>query len=479
MSGAEIQNNTDKNVIEVDFFSQNIADLVKHNFGYSHFFVLGEVKATYSEYEAKNPKSHLYFNIVGKESALRCAIWQSTLSKLDFIPYTGMQVIVDITISYYQKGGAITATVWQVYDYGEGKKKREKEKLIKELNSLGYFEKERKRKIPQNPAVVGIVTSATGAALRDIKENAYKRFPLIDFIVYNTLVQGENAAKEIKKAIELANLEKKAEVLIVGRGGGAKEDLEAFDTKEVANAIYFSKIPVISAVGHERDVSISDYVADVSASTPTDAAALITQITTVDFKNKLAEFNHTILTNLKNKVHQENAELRTCEAALERVSPLGKLTKLQQELLIFKNQAKLVLTALYSKKQATLALALQRCRNSLINTYNKNAEYLDELTAKLPNLHKTISAAQSQIADFKLKLPNIPEIIKNKEFQLKLFKEQLNNFDLNKKLEQGYALVFKDQQVVRSVKEVNGNDSLEIKLKDGNLKVVVTNIKGE
>lgn len=479
MSGVENQNNAEKNVIEVDFFSQNIADLVKHNFGYSHFFVLGEVKATYSEYEAKNPKSHLYFNLVGKESALRCAIWQSTVSKLDFIPYTGMQVIVDITLSYYQKGGAITATVWQVYDYGEGKKKREKEKLIKELNSLGYFQKERKREIPQNPAVVGIVTSATGAALRDIKENAYKRFPLIDFVVYNTLVQGENAAKEIKKAIELANLENKVEVLIVGRGGGAKEDLEAFDTREVADAIYFSKIPVISAVGHERDVSISDYIADLSASTPTDAAALITQFTTADFQNKLTEYSRSILTNLKNKVNQANAELKTHEAALERVSPLSKLTELKQELLLLKNQAKSVLTALYSKKQATLALALQRCRNTLINTYNKNADYLAALSAKLPNLHKTLSVAQSQVADFKLRLPNIPEIIKNKEFELKLFKEQLNNFDLNKKLEQGYALVFKNQQMVRSVKEVNENDNLEIKLKDGTLKVVITNIKGE
>ena len=236
---------------------------------------------------------------------------------------------------------------------------------------------------------------------------------------------------------------------------------------------------MISAVGHERDVSISDYVADLSASTPTDAAALITQITTADFQNKLAEFNNTILINLKNKIHRENAELRTQEAALERVSPLTKLTKLQQELMLLENQAKSTLAALYSKKQSTLEVALQRCRNSVINTYNKNAEYLDELTNKLPNLHKTLSIAQCQIVDFKLKLPNIPEIIKNKEFQLKLFKEQLNNFDLNKKLKQGYPLFFKDQQMVRSVKEVNGNDSLEIKLKDGTLKVVVTNVKGE
>ncbi len=472
-------NNPEQNFITVDQFSQTLDDLFRQNYGFSRFYVLGEVKAAYTEADLKYLDRHLYFTLEGKDSSLKCAVWRSNLANLDFIPLSGMQIIAEISVSYYQKGSSITATVWQVYDYGEGKKKREREKLIKELTVKGYFSTERKRKIPLNPAVVGIVTSETGAAVKDIKENAYKRFPLIDFIVYNTLVQGETAPFEIKKAIEKANLEKKAEVLIVGRGGGSKEDLAAFDTKEVADAIFNSKIPVISAVGHERDVSISDYVADATASTPTDAAALVTQITTEQFKGFLKEHQDAIFNNLANKINQENASLRVLESALERVSPLSKLTEKQQELIIFQNQNKAAMHSLYLKKQNTLSLALQKIQRLVAVNYNKTIDAYETILVKMPNLHKVLSENKAKIADFKLKLPDIPRQIQEKEFQLKIFKEKLNNFDVNKNLKQGYALVFKDKSMVKSIQEVYVNDELEIKLKDGTFKVVVTKTKGE
>lgn len=222
----------------------------------------------------RHSSGHLYFSLKDAGALIRCVMFRQDAYTLSFAPLDGMQVIAEGSVSLYVRDGQYQLYVHAMEKEGQGELYRQYLELKDALEREGYFDAAHKKGIPFLPACVGIVTSPTGAAIKDITEIAHRRFPKMRLLLCPVLVQGAGATESIADGIRRMNADGRASVLIVGRGGGSLEDLFAFNTKEVAEAIYKSDIPVISAVGHETDYTIADFVADLRAPTPSAAAEL-------------------------------------------------------------------------------------------------------------------------------------------------------------------------------------------------------------
>lgn len=218
---------------------------------------------------------HMYFSLKDKHAQLRCVMWQSYNQHLFFTPGEGMQVQAQGNITLYEKNGQYQLSITQMNPVGRGELRLAFERLAERLRTEGLFRQELKKPLPPFPACIGVVTSPSGAAIQDIVRAVSRRFPPARIILRPTPVQGEGSAEEIARAIEELNVDGRAEIIVVGRGGGPPEDLWAFNEERVARAIFASAIPVVSAVGHEIDLTISDLVADVRAPTPSAAGEMI------------------------------------------------------------------------------------------------------------------------------------------------------------------------------------------------------------
>ncbi|KPK77049.1 MAG: hypothetical protein AMJ89_03115 [candidate division Zixibacteria bacterium SM23_73] len=218
---------------------------------------------------------HRYFSLKDENAQIRCTLWRFRGERLEFEPEDGMEVIALGNISVYERNGQYQLDVIELIPAGLGKLEIAFQRLKEKLFCEGLFDEEHKKSIPKFPETIGLVTSPTGAAIKDIIKIIYKRFPSVKIIVNPVRVQGKGAAEEIAQAIDEFNQLAKIDVMIVGRGGGSLEDLWAFNEEIVARAIYCSEIPVISAVGHQIDFTISDFVADLRAPTPSAAAQMV------------------------------------------------------------------------------------------------------------------------------------------------------------------------------------------------------------
>ena len=222
----------------------------------------------------QHSSGHCYMTLKDEESTIRAVMFRAAADKLRFTPENGMKIIAEGKISVYERDGQYQMYITSIQPDGIGDLHIAFEQLKIALQKEGLFEAGRKKILPRFPKTVGVITSPTGAAVRDIVNVITRRYPSVEVLIYPVLVQGEGAAAQISTAIEYMNLQKCADVLIVGRGGGSIEELWAFNEEIVARAIFASKIPIISAVGHETDFTIADFVADLRAPTPSAAAEL-------------------------------------------------------------------------------------------------------------------------------------------------------------------------------------------------------------
>ena len=273
----------------------------------SHIKVHGEI----SNFKLHS-SGHAYFAIKDKQSKLNCVMFKQSTAGLDFKPADGMSVVANGRISIYERDGKYQLYVENMTLEGKGNLHIEFEKLKKELAELGYFEEEHKKALPFLPRRIGVVTSPTGAAVRDILSVLNRRNSAVEVTVYPARVQGETAAREIVTGIEFFNAKKPVDVIIIGRGGGSIEELWAFNERIVADAVYKSKIPIVSGVGHETDFTISDFVADQRAATPSAAAERVVPdandlINYVDhLKDQLDHGFKRYRENLKNQIQLSN-----------------------------------------------------------------------------------------------------------------------------------------------------------------------------
>lgn len=235
----------------------------------SHIYVKGEI----SNYRLHS-SGHMYFTLKDKNSRISCVMFKGNCEKLKFFPEEGMSLVCKGYISIYEKDGQAQLYVNDMEPAGIGALHLAFQQLKDRLNKEGLFDSKYKQKIPLMPRKIALITSPTGAAIRDIISIILRRFPQVELCIFPVVVQGEEAAGTIAKAIELCNRYPEIDLAIVGRGGGSIEELWAFNEEKVARAIFNSRIPIISAVGHETDFTISDFVADLRAATPSAAAEL-------------------------------------------------------------------------------------------------------------------------------------------------------------------------------------------------------------
>jgi len=261
------------------------------------------------------PSGHIYFSLKDDTSVINAVMFANYAKNLTFTPKNGDEVIVNASIDAYIARGTYNLTVFEMEEVGQGQLLVELEKLKKKLASEGLFDESRKRPINIYPKAVGVITAPNGAAVRDIVTNLKRRYPIVDIYVFPSLVQGEQAPSSLLKAFNKSQ-EYDLDTLIIGRGGGASEDLSAFNDETLVRAIASSKVPVISAVGHEIDSTLVDYVADKRASTPTGAA----ELATVDRREIEKELNYQVMAMeeaLRSLIDKQNDDIASLKEDLD------------------------------------------------------------------------------------------------------------------------------------------------------------------
>ena len=383
-------------------------------------------------------RGHFYFTLKDENSRLSAVMFNFNASKVGFEPEDGMKVLVSGRISVYEATGSYQIYVNTMEMDGIGNLYLEFEKLKKKLASEGLFNPEHKKPIPKYPKTIGIITAPTGAAIRDILSTIKRRYPIAKTILFPALVQGEGAKESVTRQLKKAQ-EYDLDVIICGRGGGSIEDLWCFNEEMVARAIYESKIPVISAVGHEIDFTIADFVADLRAPTPTGAA-------------EMAVPNITDLNNLFNQL-----KIRATKAIQNKIDGTENRLKTLTSKQILKNPL-----SIYEIKE-------QRLDN-----------LLDRLQLFIANKLKEDNLRYHKIIDNKL-LKEPAKILENKEYQFNILLKTVTILNPMKLLDSGYSIVKNKNEVITSVKLVNVDDVINIALKDGTIdaKVVSKETKND
>ncbi|MEQ1739017.1 MAG: exodeoxyribonuclease VII large subunit [Methyloglobulus sp.] len=310
-------------IYSVSQLNRETADVLSGHF--LSIFVEGEIS------NLSIPSSgHCYFTLKDANSQVRCAMFRGQ-RKQSFKPENGKQVVVKAQVSLYEPRGDYQLIVEYMEEAGDGVLRRAFDALKLKLSEEGLFSAAHKKNLPILPKAIGVITSPSGAAIRDILTVLRRRFAAVPVIVYPVAVQGENAKFEIAKAIATANTLKQCDVLILARGGGSLEDLWAFNEEIVARAIYASQIPVISGVGHETDVTIADFVADLRAATPSAAAEHATP-DQQQWLNKFNELDVRLQQHLQRQLRQHQQKIDWLNGRLNQQHPKQKLTRNQQRL---------------------------------------------------------------------------------------------------------------------------------------------------
>ena len=314
-----------KNVYTVAQINTYIKNMFTQDFMLKSVYIKGEVSNC-----KYHTSGHLYFSLKDASGTIACVMFARQRSGLKFQMGDGMQVIVLGSVNVYERDGKYQIYAETIINEGVGVLYERFEALKKELEEMGMFAPEYKRSIPKFAKKIGVVTASTGAAVQDIIQIATRRNPFIQIVVYPALVQGDGAVQSIVKGIEMFN-KSDVDVLIVGRGGGSIEDLWAFNEKIVAEAIFQSDKPVISAVGHETDFTIADYVADMRAPTPSAAAELaVYEISRLDEKN--VDYALRIKKAMKFRLQREREKIEILNWKLKQMHPKQKLMENQQRL---------------------------------------------------------------------------------------------------------------------------------------------------
>lgn len=339
---------TERTVLTVSALNRQVKSTLENHVG--HVWLEGEISNL-----ARPASGHLYFSLKDDQAQIRAA-WFKFSQKNPLPLENGHHVLVHAKVSLYTPRGDYQLIVESVEAIGDGKLQQQFEALKKQLHTKGLFDQASKKPLPAHPKRVGIVTSATGAALRDVLSVLKRRCPALPIILYPCMVQGKTAAPDIVKALTLANTHAHCDVLLLVRGGGSLEDLWPFNEPEVAYAIYESKIPVVSGVGHEIDTTIADFVADVRAPTPSAAAELVSPVMA-----SLLKTLSQLLTRANQAMQHQLKHLETrCHYLQKRlVSPQQMIYQWAQRLDYLENQLKRAQANYLSQRQAALKTLLK------------------------------------------------------------------------------------------------------------------------
>lgn len=404
---------------------------------------------------------HMYFTLKDRDSRLKCIMFASHNQRLPFIPKEGTKVIARGSISVYERDGNYQFYVNGMQPDGIGSLFLAFEQLKSKLDAEGLFAESRKRSIPRFPRAIGVITSPTGAAVRDIIITLSRRYPLIPIYVYPVLVQGSQAAPAIVKAVEAMNRFGEADVLIVGRGGGSLEELWAFNEESVARSIASSAIPIISAVGHETDFTISDFVADLRAPTPTAAAELAVPHIN-ELEQLLRRQQQRLVQAVRYRVQDDKEQLQRIRRSPFFLYPRKYLLDQAQQLDRLKEQLE------------------QRAKRAAERGYSKLARLQTLLAGHNPE-ERIAFAAKRWKGSSKLMEQGMYATVKEKKLRLQSAIRQLDALSPLKVMSRGYGLIYdeNEQRLIKSISEVQLGDVVKVKVADGQLDCHVWSLRGD
>ena len=420
-----------------------------------------ELRSVYIKGEISNLKyhsrGHLYFSLKDETSKINAVMFNYERVLRDFNPKDGDSVLVHGRISVYEASGSYQIYVDSMELDGLGNLYVLFEKLKKKLSEEGLFDVEHKQKIKRIPRKIGVITAPTGAAVRDIISTINRRFPMTEIYLFPTLVQGESAAPNIVKMIELANTFDDIDTIILGRGGGSIEDLWAFNEEIVARAIYNSRIPIISGVGHEIDFTISDFVADKRAPTPTGAALMATP-DIEEVRRYFKTSRDRINTSLDNRLLTLRQILNKFKSNYILNNPIRLYEMKEQKL-----------DNLYDRLNNYINILLENNKH-LLDKYKSNyilnnpkvlyETKVDKLNILKENLNKSIT-----------------NIMNNNSTKINTLKLKVDLLNPNNILDKGYSIVYKDGKIIKDIKDIKENDTITTRLSKGTITSIVKETK--
>ena len=404
--------------------------------------------------------THQYFSLKDDRAVIQATIWSGIYQKLGFDLEEGMKINVVGRVQVYEPSGSYSIIIEKAEPDGVGALALQFEQLKKKLSEEGLFQERFKQAIPQFANRIGVVTSRSGAVIQDIITTVSRRFPGVEIVLYPTRVQGEGAAEEIARNIAKANERDDLDVLIIGRGGGSIEDLWAFNEEIVVRSIFESRLPIISSVGHETDVTLADFVADKRAATPTAAAELATPVTKLDLLTYLKNQEKRMATAVQNTLSRKKEAFRTLSQSVifrqpERLYD-GYLQRVDQLQLRLKQS---INTELVRQQQKVLE---QVHRLEQLSPINKIHRYQDRLL----QLEKLLRSQMAVVYDAKVA-------------EVKRLSEALLMLDTSRIVARGYAIVKKEDTVVSSANDLKKNDQVMLVMRDGHVELEVKDVKAE
>ncbi|HEQ8819378.1 exodeoxyribonuclease VII large subunit [Streptococcus pyogenes] len=404
--------------------------------------------------------THQYFSLKDESTVIQATMWAGVYKKLGFDLEEGMKINVIGRVQLYEPSGSYSIVIEKAEPDGIGALALQFEQLKKKLTAEGYFEQKHKQPLPQFVSKIGVITSPSGAVIRDIITTVSRRFPGVEILLFPTKVQGDGAAQEVVANIRRANQREDLDLLIVGRGGGSIEDLWAFNEEIVVQAIFESQLPVISSVGHETDTTLADFVADRRAATPTAAAELATPITKTDLMSWIVE--------------RQN---RSYQACLRRIKQRQEWVDKLSQSVIFRQPERLY--DAYLQKIDRLSMTLMNTMKDRLSSAKENKVQLDHALAN-SQLQTKIERYQDRVATAKrLLMANMASQYDSQLARFEKAQDALLSLDTSRIIARGYAMIEKNQALVASVSQITKGDQLTIKMRDGQLDVEVKDVKNE
>ncbi|HLO12239.1 MAG TPA: exodeoxyribonuclease VII large subunit [Pseudoneobacillus sp.] len=415
------------------------------------------VRGEISNYK-QHSSGHMYFTLKDEKARILAVMFSSYNKSMKFSPENGMKILIKGDISLYEPSGQYQIYIKEMQPDGVGDLFLAYEQLKKKLDEEGLFLLSRKKRLPPYPKTIGVITSPTGAAIRDIITTIKRRYPIANILILPALVQGGQAAASIVKAIEKANEKKDIDVLIVGRGGGSIEELWPFNEEIVARAIYSSSIPIISAVGHETDFTIADFVADLRAPTPTGAAELAVP--------HIDELHERILQRQSRLLRSMREKLSFQRARVDRI----------QKSYAFRYPRKL-----YEQKMEQIDRLVDRLTKGAITSNKLKMEELTYLLKRLNRNHpnQLLQKEQEKYSRIQKRLVRATLSVyqqKQREFQNVI--STLDALSPLKIMDRGYSLVYTaNHKLIKKVEQVQTNDVIKIQLNNGKMDCKVINVE--
>jgi len=436
-----------REVFSVSALNQAVGEILTDNFPL--IWVEGEISNL-----ARPASGHIYFSLKDENAQIRGAMFRGKNRLLDFNPENGDQVLVRARVSLYEPRGDYQLIVEHMEQAGDGRLRQAFEALKKKLQQDGLFNQESKQAVPSLPKRIGVITSPSGAAIRDILTVLQRRFPAIPVLIYPVAVQGKGAAEQIASAIQLANQRLDCDVLLVSRGGGSLEDLWSFNEEVVARAIHASSLPVVSAVGHEIDFTISDFTADVRAATPSAAAELLSPDQQA-IQHQLDKIYKQLCASMQLRIEKYQQRLDYAGRHLQ--SPAQRLQQYQKSLAQCRQRLGMVVQNNLLAKKATLKQAkTELIRYAPTHRINSLNERNRNLSTRLQHgMHSQAKLANKNLANLAHSLEAVSPLAT---------------------LGRGYAIVRHEEKLVRSITQLKQGTTITTQLSDGKFSAVITDV---